>query len=152
MTLRTLLEWDIARRLQTVPGVVEVNIWGGETKQFQVVVDPGKLLSHSILRSNRSFMHLNRIMHWPEVAILNMSASNTSSKGEAMATNVTDLSQIVIDHGPGGVPIFVKDIGESERRGGITPWCRHKNGRERNSHRDGADAGRREPLNTWFHV
>jgi len=45
MALRTLLEWDIGMKLRSVPGVVEVNIWGGEPQQFQVVVDPAKLLS-----------------------------------------------------------------------------------------------------------
>ena len=48
MALRTMLEWDIGRRLRSVPGVVEVNIWGGEEKQFQVMVDPRKLLAFHI--------------------------------------------------------------------------------------------------------
>jgi heavy metal efflux system protein len=34
--VRTLLEWDIGYRLRTVPGVVEVNAWGGETRQLEV--------------------------------------------------------------------------------------------------------------------
>ena len=111
MALRTLLEWDIARRLQTVPGVVEVNIWGGETKQFQVVVDPGKLLSFNLtlkqifeaLEQNNALAGGGYIEHEREHYLI---------RGEAMATNVTDLSNIVIDHGPGGVPIFIQDIGE----------------------------------------
>jgi heavy metal efflux system protein len=46
--LKTILDWDIAFRLRTVPGVVEVNSWGGYTKQYQVVVDPGKLISFGV--------------------------------------------------------------------------------------------------------
>ncbi|GJL55502.1 MAG: cation transporter [Nitrospirales bacterium] len=111
MALRTLLEWNIARRLQTVPGVVEVNIWGGETKQFQVVVDPGKLLAFNLslqqvfraLEQNNALAGGGYIEHERELYLI---------KGEALAANVTDLGQIVVDHGPGGVPIFVKDIAE----------------------------------------
>ena len=109
MALRTLLEWDIARRLQVVPGVVEVNIWGGETKQFQVVVDPGKLLAFNLtlkqifdaLDQNNALAGGGYIEHEREHYLI---------KGEAMATNITELGQIVIDHGPDGVPIFVRDV------------------------------------------
>ena len=48
MALRTLLEWDIGMKLRAVPGVVEVNIWGGEPQQFQVMLDPAKLLSFKL--------------------------------------------------------------------------------------------------------
>ena len=40
MELRTLLDWTVAYRLRSVPGVVEVNGMGGEAKQYQVVLDP----------------------------------------------------------------------------------------------------------------
>ncbi|MCA9468272.1 MAG: efflux RND transporter permease subunit, partial [Nitrospira sp.] len=111
MYLRTLLEWDIARRLRAVPGVVEVNIWGGETKQFQVVVDPSKLLAFNLtlkavfeaLAQNNALAGGGYIEHEREQYLI---------KGEAMASTLTDLGQIVISHGPGGDPIFVRDVGE----------------------------------------
>lgn len=111
MTLRTLLEWDIGRRLRAVPGVVEVNIWGGETKQFQVVVEPSKLLAFNLslstvfhaLEQNNALAGGGYIEHEREQYLIT---------GEAMASSITELEQIVIDHGPGGVPIFIKDIGE----------------------------------------
>ena len=48
MELRTILDWLIAPRLRAVPGVIEVNAWGGLPKQYQVVVDPSKLLAYGI--------------------------------------------------------------------------------------------------------
>ena len=48
MELRTLLDWQIGYRLRSVPGVVEVNAMGGFVKQYQVVVDPEKLISYRI--------------------------------------------------------------------------------------------------------
>jgi heavy metal efflux system protein len=41
--LRTVQDWIVQRRLLTVPGVVQVNTWGGTTKEFQVEVDLNKL-------------------------------------------------------------------------------------------------------------
>jgi len=43
--VRTLFEWEIARRLRTVPGVVEANAWGGETRQIQVRLREASLLA-----------------------------------------------------------------------------------------------------------
>jgi heavy metal efflux system protein len=43
--VRTLFEWEIARRLRTVPGVVEVNAWGGDTRQVQVRLREASLLA-----------------------------------------------------------------------------------------------------------
>lgn len=111
MALRTLLEWDIGMRLRAVPGVVEVNIWGGEAKQFQVVVDPAKLLSFKLslrqvfeaLERNNAIAGGGYIEHQREQFLI---------RGEALATDVADLARIVVDHGPGGVPIFIKDVAE----------------------------------------
>ena len=46
--LRTLLDWFIKPELRTIPGVVEVNSFGGMEKQYEVRVDPNKLVSYKI--------------------------------------------------------------------------------------------------------
>ena len=111
MELRTLLEWDVARRLRAIAGVVEVNIWGGEDKQYQVVVDPQKLLAFDLSLAN-VFQALERnhalagggyIEHERELFLI---------RGEALAKNAEDLLQIVIDRRPGGVPILIQDVAE----------------------------------------
>ena len=109
MELRTLLEWDIGRRLRSIPGVVEVNIWGGEEKQFQVIVDPQKLLAFKLspnnvyeaLERNNALAGGGYIVHEREQFLI---------RGEAMAQGVTDLGQILVDHAPGGIPIYVQDV------------------------------------------
>lgn len=111
MALRTILEWDIGMRLRAVPGVVEVNIWGGETQQFQVAVDPAKLLSYKLslqkvvqaLERNNAIAGGGYIEHQREQLLI---------RGEALATSMADLSRIVVDHGPGGIPIFIRDMAE----------------------------------------
>jgi cobalt-zinc-cadmium resistance protein CzcA len=46
--LRTIQDWVVARRLLTIPGVVQINSWGGLTKQFSIEVDQGKLEAHNV--------------------------------------------------------------------------------------------------------
>ena len=48
MELRSILDWQIAFQLRSVPGVVEVNTFGGELKTYEVQVDPEKLLNYKI--------------------------------------------------------------------------------------------------------
>ncbi|HSZ51826.1 MAG TPA: efflux RND transporter permease subunit, partial [Caulobacteraceae bacterium] len=46
--LRTVQDWVVARRLMTVPGVAQVNSWGGTTKEFDVQVDPAKIQTYGL--------------------------------------------------------------------------------------------------------
>ncbi|HJT19127.1 MAG TPA: CusA/CzcA family heavy metal efflux RND transporter [Nitrospira sp.] len=111
MFLRTLLEWDIGMKLRAVPGVVEVNIWGGEPQQFQIIVDPARLLSFKIslkqvfeaLERNNALAGGGYIEHQREQLLI---------RGEALATQVSDLERIVVAHGSGGVPIYIRNIAE----------------------------------------
>jgi len=101
MELRTMLEWEIGWRLRSVPGVVEVNIWGGEEKQYQVIVDPQKLLAFKLslkqvftaLERNNALVGGGYIQHEREQFLI---------RGEALASTVMDISKILVDHGPGG--------------------------------------------------
>ena len=109
MELRTMLEWDIGRRLRAVSGVVEVNIWGGREKQFQVMVDPQRLLAvklslkdvYEALERNNALAGGGYIVHEREQFLI---------RGEAMAKGVADLEKILVKHAPGGIPIFIKDV------------------------------------------
>ena len=64
MTRKTLHDWSVRPRLRAVPGVSEINTWGGETQEYHVVVDPRRLERYGIdvaqvvgalAGSNRSF-------------------------------------------------------------------------------------------------
>lgn len=50
--IRTLLDWEVAYALRTVPGVVEVNGWGGETRQVEVLLRPADLLARRITQDD----------------------------------------------------------------------------------------------------
>ena len=48
MTLRTLHDWIVKPQLRTLPGVNDVNSWGGLTQQYQVIAEPARLLAYQL--------------------------------------------------------------------------------------------------------
>jgi cobalt-zinc-cadmium resistance protein CzcA len=48
MELKTLQDWFVRNQLKSVPNVVEVNVFGGPTREYQVRLDPGKLVSYGL--------------------------------------------------------------------------------------------------------
>ena len=111
MQLRTILDWDIIFRLRAVPGVVEVNAWGGQAKQYHVNVDPSKLIAYRVtledvfnaLRRNNANVGSGYIEHNQELYII---------RGEALVNSMKDLENIVVATKHGGVPIYVRTLGE----------------------------------------
>ena len=110
MELRTVLDWFIKPQLRTVPGVIEVNSFGGEEKQYQVLVDPNKLVSHGLslahvieaLEKNNSNAGGAYIEHAGEQQLL---------RGVGLIQNERDIENIVVASHQ-GTPIFVRNIGE----------------------------------------
>src|SRR6185436_721942 len=109
--LRTIQDWNVRRQLLGVPGVTEVNSFGGFEKQYQVRVDPAKLQSYNLsLRDVLEAVGRNNanvggayIEHGSEQYLL---------RGIGLATSVEDITNIVVKTGKEGIPIFVRDLGE----------------------------------------
>src|SRR5215510_10601607 len=108
MDLRSLADWVVRPRLLGVPGVAQVMIIGGETKQFQVLVDPAKLRDYGLT--------LQQVMEA-------VAGSNVNSSGgflerptdeyliraRGRVNNLDDLANSVIVV-KNGTPILVKNI------------------------------------------
>jgi cobalt-zinc-cadmium resistance protein CzcA len=111
MDLRTILEWQIAFQLRSVPGVIEVNTHGGELKTYEVQVDPNKLLNFDIsltqvfdaLRQNNANEGGGYIEHRDEQQLV---------RGEALIGSLEDIATIVVDSRADGTPIMIRDLGE----------------------------------------
>ena len=111
MQLRTILDWDIVFRLRSVPGIVEVNTQGGYAKQYQVVVDPRRLIAYRLsmrdvfeaLEKNNANTGSGYVEHNQEQYII---------RGEALAKSIADLENTVITTRAGGVPVLVKNVGD----------------------------------------
>lgn len=111
MDLRSIQDWSVRRQLLTVSGVVEVNSFGGEEKQYQVRVDPGKLQSYGLtLRDVFEAVSQNNqnvggayIEHGSEQYLL---------RGIGLVEKADDIANILVKTGKGGVPVFVRDVAE----------------------------------------
>ncbi|MFZ5896342.1 MAG: efflux RND transporter permease subunit [Myxococcota bacterium] len=124
MQLEELLDWQIAPQLRTVPGIVEVNSFGGEDRQYQVVLDPRKLeaagvsvaevaaaLEHSNANAGGGYIEHNR-----EHFVIG---------SEGIVRSLDDLKGVVIGATREGVPITVATVGDVRfgprlRRGAAT--------------------------------
>lgn len=124
MELRTILDWEVARPLMTVPGVVEVNTFGGELKTYQVQVDPNRLASRGIpvnrvfeaLRHNNGNAGGGYIQNNGELRVI---------RGEGLVSDLEDIEQIVLATTEGGTPIRIRDVAEVKfapmlRKGAVT--------------------------------
>jgi len=111
MELRSILEWDIAFQLRSVPGVVEVNSYGGELKTYEVQLDADRLLSYNIplsklfeaLEENNSNSGGGYIEHNQEQYVV---------RGEGLVASLADVENIVVGSTEGGTPIYVKNLGQ----------------------------------------
>ncbi|HXV19610.1 MAG TPA: CusA/CzcA family heavy metal efflux RND transporter, partial [Desulfuromonadales bacterium] len=120
--LRSLQDWVVRPILRTVPGVTDVNSFGGQVKQYQVVLDPGKLKSlnltiHEVMEAvemNNATVGAGYIEHREEQYMV---------RGLGLARGIEDLEQIVVT-ARGGTPIHIHDVATvvigNEPRQGVT--------------------------------
>jgi cobalt-zinc-cadmium resistance protein CzcA len=108
--LRTVQDWIIKPQLQSVPGVAEVNSWGGYAKQYHILVDPSRLAQYQ--------MSLSRVVDVVRESIGNVPGGQIVRAGEqTLVTGVGIVSRreqienIVIET-RNDVPIHIHDVGD----------------------------------------
>jgi cobalt-zinc-cadmium resistance protein CzcA len=111
MELRSILDWDIAPKLRTVPGIVEVNPHGGELKTYEVQVDADKLMAYRIsLRNVMEALEQNNANAGG--AYLERSEQQSLIRGEALVGTLKDIEDIVLGVSPSGTPILMRNIAQ----------------------------------------
>src|SRR5258708_27929594 len=108
MELKDLEEWVIKGQLRTIPGVSEVNTWGGQTKQFQIVVDPLVLAQYGLtlhdvatrVEQNNTNFGGGYIEHASEQYTL---------LGSGRALTTEDFGNIVLAS-KNGTPVLLRDV------------------------------------------
>ena len=108
MDLRTIQDWIVKRQLLGVSGVVEVSSFGGKLKQYEVAVDPQKLVSMNIsilqvynaLSSNNENTGGSYIDKGPNMYFI---------RGEGLINSLHDIENIIVTK-QNNMPVFVKDI------------------------------------------
>src|SRR5580765_2322331 len=121
--LRTIQDWIVKLQLRTVPGVADVLSFGGDVKQYQVIVDQHALVNYNItlkslfdsIQANNQNTGANFIEHGDEQYVV---------RGLGLVKDIEDIKNIVLDS-RGGTPIRVSDvarveIGNEIRQGAVT--------------------------------
>src|SRR5215813_11987940 len=124
--LRTILDWIIKLQLRTVPGVADVLSFGGDVKQYQVVVNQEALVNYNIplksvfeaIQNNNQNTGANFIEHGDQQYVV---------RGLGLVKDVEDIGNIVLDS-RNGTPIRVSDvarveIGNEIRQGAVPQEC-----------------------------
>lgn len=106
--LRTILDWNIKRQLLPIEGVIEVNSFGGLEKQYEVLVDPAKLLSYGITLQ-QVFEALKRNNQNVGGAYLVQGGEQILLRGIGLVQSLSDIGNIVVANNH-HQPIFLKDI------------------------------------------
>ncbi len=121
--LRTIHDWIIKPQLRTVSGTAEVNSWGGFEKQYQLRIDPDRLIKHGLT--------FDEVVEAVSANNRNVGGGNITQNTEMLlvhgigrTVNIEQIENIVIK-AKDGVPIHARDvadvqIGHEIRRGAVT--------------------------------
>jgi cobalt-zinc-cadmium resistance protein CzcA len=123
MDLRTLQDWVVAPLLKPVPGVTEVNSFGGEVKQYQVLVRPERLVKYGLTvgqvagaleRSNGNAGGGVVVEGWEQ----------TYLRGVGLLRDIPDIERVVL-RAQDGTPLYLRDvadvvIGAEPRQGAVS--------------------------------
>src|SRR5438105_12395885 len=119
--LRGLQDWTVRPALTAVPGVAEIASLGGFEKQYQVEVDPVKLLAYNIplAKVTDAVRSSNQDVGG---RVIEMGGSEYVVRGRGRFQSLDDIRRVSVGVGPGGTPITVADvanvqIGPQIRRG-----------------------------------
>src|ERR1700758_1598573 len=122
--LRTLQDWHLRYELETVPGVAEVASIGGFVRQYQVQLDPNKLLAYGIPLStviDRVKASTNEVGG----RVLELSGTRYMIRGLGYLKSLDDLGNVPV-MAKNGTPVLIKDLGAvsfgPDMREGVVEW------------------------------
>src|SRR5579864_2750753 len=110
MELKDLHEWVIKGQLRTIPGVSEINAWGGQTKQFQIIVDPTLLQQYGLTLHDLAARIEGNNTNFGGGYIEHASEQYTFL-GNGRATTADDFGNIVLT-AKNGTPVLVRDVAD----------------------------------------
>ncbi|WEK02169.1 MAG: efflux RND transporter permease subunit [Candidatus Sphingomonas phytovorans] len=144
--LRSLQDWFLRYELKAVPGVAEVASIGGMVKQYQVLVDPQKLISYGVTQAELTAA-LKRANSETGGSVVEMAEAEYVVRATGYLASLDDFRSVPIRTTTGGVPVTLGDVatvqvgpemrrgiaelnGEGEVAGGVIVMRQGKNARE----------------------
>ncbi len=121
--LRTIQDWIVRRQMAMVPGVVEVNAFGGSIKQFEIAIKPNRLQAMNVTIAE-VFKAIENNNENTGGAYIEKNHQANFIRGDGLAKTTDDINNIVIKN-INNIPIRIKDIaqvkiGQAVRYGALT--------------------------------
>src|SRR4051795_811830 len=115
--LKTLQDWVVERRLRTVPGIADVSVLGGKTKEFQAEVDLNRMMAYGLTLPQiiTAISAGNSNVGGRTIA---MGEQSVNVRGLGVIGSLDDIGNIVLTQ-QGGVPVLLSDVAKVQI--GFTP-------------------------------
>lgn len=108
--LRSMQDYNIKLAIESVPGVSQVASVGGFVKQYQVSIDPNRLLAYN-LPLNKVMEAIRKSNRDVEGRVVEYSGAEYMVRGRGYIKNVKDIEDIPVGTNGNGTPVYVRDIG-----------------------------------------
>ncbi|WCL48183.1 efflux RND transporter permease subunit [Leptospira sp. GIMC2001] len=126
--LKTYLKWEVARQLRSVKGIIDVNVQGGDEKQFQIKIDPRRLQT-----LNLTLSHIGEAL---ESANMNVGGGYISKgeeqiviRGESQFKNIEEIRSVAVRTSSDGIPILLGQIATVEEGSALKFGVATQNGK-----------------------
>src|SRR4051794_471255 len=106
--LKTIQDWVVERRLRTVPGIADVSVLGGKTKEFQAEIDLNKMMSHG-LTLPQIITAISAGNSNVGGRTISMGEQSVNVRGLGVIGSLDDIRNIVLTQ-QGGVPVLLSDV------------------------------------------
>lgn len=111
MELRTYIDWELSKKIKSIPGVIEVNSIGGEAKEYQVIIDPRNLVTHNLtlseiyddIKSANTNTGGGYIIKGKEQVVI---------RGEGQFEGIDEINRIAVRTAQDGTPLLLGHIAE----------------------------------------
>ena len=109
--LRSYMDWELAKKLKSVQGVIDVNIVGGQQKQYQIKIDPRRLQSHNLslvdildkLKKSNMNVGGGYIQKGNEQVVI---------RGESQFQKIEQIRKVAIKTERDGIPLLLEQVAE----------------------------------------
>jgi Cu(I)/Ag(I) efflux system membrane protein CusA/SilA len=123
--LRSLQDWNIRYALQSVPGVAEIAAIGGFEKQYQVLLDPIRMMSHGV-STNDITQAIAESNSDSGGGTIEIAGHEHMIRGRGYIKSLADIETIPLRVSADGTPLLIKDVAQvamgSESRRGLAEW------------------------------
>ena len=108
--LKTIQQWIVEKEIRSVAGVADVSTFGGQTKTFQITVDPQKALEYGVTPVDiYTAVSKNNLNVGGDVIEQNGQAFVV--RGIGLLNNIWEIKNVIVTH-VGGLPVYIRNVGE----------------------------------------